>query len=81
MYGTTNNPYNVDYMVGGTSGGEAQLPVQCLASEVTLVEVFISHVFSDVFSHKHSPYLTPDGSKFPLTSSDAKCLLARSPMC
>ena len=59
-----------------------ELLVQYLKLKVISVEVSICWCFfCGIFGHKHSPYFTPDGGKFPPTSGDAKAFLARSPMC
>lgn len=85
VYGTTNNPYKVDCMVGGSSGGEGSIngaacSVFGIGSDIG-GSVRMPCFFCGIFGHKHSPYLTPDGDEFPPTSGDAKYFLARSPMC
>ena len=85
VYGTTNNPYNVDCMVGGSSGGEGSIngaacSVFGIGSDIG-GSVRMPCYFCGIFGHKHTPHFTPDGDEFPPTSGDAKYFLARSPMC
>lgn len=85
VYGTTNNPYNIDCMVGGSSGGEgsvngAACSVFGIGSDIG-GSVRMPCFFCGIFGHKHTPYLTPDGNEFPPAGGDAKCFLSRGPMC
>ena len=85
VYGTTNNPYNVDCMVGGSSGGEGSIngaacSVFGIGSDIG-GSVRMPCFFCGIFGHKHSPHFTPNGGEFPPTSGDAKAFLARGPMC
>ena len=85
IYGTTNNPYNTDCIVGGSSGGEGSIngaacSVFGIGSDIG-GSVRMPCFFCGIFGHKHSPYFTPDGNEFPSTSGDAKAYLARGPMC
>ena len=85
IYGTTNNPYNIDCMVGGSSGGEGSVNgAACsmfgIGSDIG-GSVRMPCFFCGIFGHKHTPYFTPDGDEFPPTSGEAKYFLARSPMC
>ena len=85
VYGTTNNPYNIDCMVGGSSGGEGSVNgaarsmfgIGCDIGGSVRMPCF----FYGIFGHKHMPYFNPDGDEFPPTSGEAKYFLARSPMC
>ncbi|XP_065894444.1 fatty-acid amide hydrolase 2-like isoform X2 [Dysidea avara] len=85
VYGTTNNPYNVNCMVGGSSGGEGS--INAAACSVFGIggdiggSVRMPCFFCGIFGHKHSPHLTPGGNEFPPTSGDARSYVARSPMC
>jgi len=85
VYGTTNNPYNIGCMVGGSSGGESSINgAACslfgIGSDIG-GSVRMPCFFCGIFGHKHTPYFTPDGGEFPPTTGDAKYYLARGPMC
>ena len=85
VYGTTNNPYNVHCMVGGSSGGEGSINAAAcslfgIGSDIG-GSVRMPCFFCGIFGHKHTPYFTPNGDEFPPTTGDAKYYLARSPMC
>jgi len=85
VYGTTNNPYNIDCMVGGSSGGEGSIngaacSIFGIGSDIG-GSVRMPCFFCGIFGHKHSPYFTPNGDEFPPTCGEAQAFLARSPMC
>ncbi len=84
VYGRTNNPYDADRLVGGSSGGEAAI-IGAGGSPVGLGSDIGGSIrgpcfFNGIFGHKPSAGLIPNTGQFPLPDNEAKSYLTTGPM-
>ena len=85
VYGRTNNPYNPDHIVGGSSGGEGAIIAAGgspfgLGSDIG-GSIRMPAFFNGVFGHKPSGGLVPNSGQFPVASGDALQYLTTGPLC
>lgn len=85
VYGRTNNPYDADRTVGGSSGGEGAI-VGSGASPFGLGgdvggSIRMPAFFNGVFGHKCSPGLVPNEGQFPGPSGMIDRHLSTGPLC
>ncbi|XP_078067823.1 fatty-acid amide hydrolase 2-like [Mustelus asterias] len=85
LYGTTRNPYNVDRIVGGSSGGEGCIiaaagSVMGVGSDIG-GSIRIPAFFNGIFGHKPTPGLVPNGGQFPNATGLKAEFLCTGPMC
>lgn len=84
VYGRTNNPYALDRIVGGSSGGEGAiigsgaLPFG-LGSDVG-GSIRMPAFFNGIFGHKASSGLIPNSGQFPTNVGEGLNYLATGPM-
>ncbi|CAF3122714.1 unnamed protein product [Rotaria sp. Silwood2] len=86
LYGTTNNPYDLTRIVGGSSGGAG-----CIVSAAGVPfavgadvggSIRLPSFMNGIFGHKTSPDIVPnDGQYPPHKDHHQKYLLATGPMC
>ena len=84
VYGRTNNPYNADHIVGGSSGGEGAI-VGAGASPFGLGadvggSIRMPAFFNGVFGHKPSGGLVPNSGQFPIAENEALRYLTTGPI-
>lgn len=84
VYGRTNNPYDPERLVGGSSGGEAAI-IAAAGSPVGLGSDIGGSIrgpcfFNGIFGHKPSAGLVPNTGQFPLADNEAKSYLTTGPM-
>lgn len=84
VYGRTNNPYDLDRIAGGSSGGEGAV-VASGASPFGIGadiggSIRLPAFFNGVFGHKPSVGLVPNTGNFPAPEKDARRLLATGPI-
>jgi len=85
VYGRTNNPYDLDRIVGGSSGGEGAI-VAAGASPFGLGSdiggsIRMPAFFCGVFGHKPTGGLVPGTGQWPLAHGDALRYLSTGPLC
>ena len=85
VYGRTNNPYDPDRIVGGSSGGEGAI-VGAGASPFGIGSdiggsIRMPAFFNGVFGHKPTGGLVPGTGQFPIAHGDALRYLATGPLC
>ncbi|CAF3277487.1 unnamed protein product [Rotaria socialis] len=86
LYGTTNNPYDLTRIVGGSSGGAG-----CIVSAVGVPiaigadiggSIRLPSFMNGIFGHKTTPDIVPnDGQYPPHKDFHQKYLLSTGPMC
>ncbi|CAF4405949.1 unnamed protein product, partial [Rotaria magnacalcarata] len=86
LYGTTNNPYNLTRIVGGSSGGAG-----CIVSATGVPfgvgadiggSIRMSSFINGIFGHKTLPDIGPNDRQYPSHSDNQqKYMLATGPMC
>lgn len=84
VYGRTNNPYALDRIVGGSSGGEGAIIASGavpfgLGSDVG-GSIRMPAFFNGIFGHKASSALVPNTGQFPITQGEGLRYLATGPM-
>uniref|UniRef100_A0A4W3H7G9 Fatty acid amide hydrolase 2a n=1 Tax=Callorhinchus milii TaxID=7868 RepID=A0A4W3H7G9_CALMI len=85
LYGITRNPYSVDRIVGGSSGGEACI----IAAAGSLMgvgsdiggSIRMPAFFNGVFGHKPSAGLVPNNGQFPNAEHQRIDFLCTGPIC
>lgn len=85
VYGTTNNPYNLECSVGGSSGGEAAI----LAAGGSVIGIGTDSGGSirmpafccGVFGHKPSAGISPQEGSWPLVQGPAAICASTGPLC
>ena len=85
VYGRTNNPYDADRIVGGSSGGEGAI-VGAGASPFGVGSdiggsIRMPAFFNGVFGHKPTGGLVPGTGQFPIAHGDALRYLTTGPLC
>lgn len=85
VYGRTNNPYDADRIVGGSSGGEGAI-VGAGASPFGIGSdiggsIRMPAFFNGVFGHKPTGGLVPGTGQFPMAHGAALRYLTTGPLC
>jgi len=84
VYGRTNNPYDPNRIVGGSSGGEAAI-IAAAGSPFGLGSDIGGSIrgpcfFNGIFGHKATGGLVPNSGQFPIAENEARRFLATGPM-
>ncbi|KQK78985.1 fatty-acid amide hydrolase 2-like protein [Amazona aestiva] len=85
VYGRTNNPYDLQRIVGGSSGGEGC--VLAAACSVTGVgsdiggSIRMPAFFNGIFGHKPTTGVVPNDGQFPNAQGVRTSFLCTGPMC
>ncbi|XP_072232005.1 fatty-acid amide hydrolase 2-B [Leuresthes tenuis] len=85
LYGVTNNPYDLERIPGGSSGGEGSI----LAAAGAVIgvgsdiggSIRMPCFFNGVFGHKTTPGVVSSENQFPPTSGRQDEYLSSGPMC
>lgn len=85
LYGISRNPYNLDRIVGGSTGGEACI----LAGAGSVIgvgsdiggSIRLPSFFCGIFGHKPTPGIVSNDNQLPPTSGRQHELLSTGPMC
>ncbi|XP_051284416.1 fatty-acid amide hydrolase 2-B [Dicentrarchus labrax] len=85
LYGITNNPYDLERMVGGSSGGEGSIlgaagSVIGVGSDIG-GSIRMPCFFNGVFGHKTTPGVITCENQYPPASGRDKEYLSLGPMC
>lgn len=85
VYGRSNNPYNPERIVGGSSGGEGAIIAAGgapfgLGSDVG-GSIRIPAFFNGIFGHKPTGGLVPNTGQYPIADKGALRYLVSGPMC
>ncbi|XP_047105781.1 fatty-acid amide hydrolase 2-A [Schistocerca piceifrons] len=85
VYGRTNNPYNTNHIVGGSSGGEACIQAAA-ASPVGIGSdiggsIRMPCFFNGIFGHKPSRCIVSNQGEYPVPSEEQNTFLGTGPMC
>ncbi|XP_077164151.1 fatty-acid amide hydrolase 2 [Paroedura picta] len=85
IYGRSKNPYDLECIVGGSSGGEGCLlgaagSVIGLGSDIG-GSIRMPAFFNGVFGHKPTPGIVPNDGQFPGAEGKRVYLLCTGPMC
>ena len=84
VYGRTNNPYDPERIVGGSSGGEAAI-IAAGGSPFGLGSDIGGSIrgpcfFNGIFGHKPTGGLVPNTGQYPIAHNEARRFLATGPM-
>lgn len=84
LYGTTNNPYDLSRIPGGSSGGEAALitsagSVVGIGSDLA-GSIRIPANFCGIFGHKPTPFVVSTEGMYPSVKGEREKLLGVGPM-
>lgn len=84
VYGRTNNPYDLERIAGGSSGGEGSIVASGavpfgLGSDVG-GSIRMPAFFNGIFGHKPSSGLVPNTGQFPITKGEGLKYLSTGPM-
>ncbi|XP_061454739.1 fatty-acid amide hydrolase 2 [Rhineura floridana] len=85
IYGRTNNPYDLERIVGGSSGGEGCI----LAAAGSVIglgadiggSIRMPAFFNGIFGHKPTPDVVPNDGQFPNAVGIRTKFLCTGPMC
>ncbi|XP_029463048.1 fatty-acid amide hydrolase 2 isoform X2 [Rhinatrema bivittatum] len=85
VYGRTNNPYDVQRIVGGSSGGEGCIlaaagSVMGVGSDIG-GSIRMPAFFNGIFGHKPTSGVVPNEGQFPNATGAQEALLCTGPMC
>jgi len=84
VYGRSNNPYDHDRIVGGSSGGEGAIVGSGVSPFGLGADVGGSirgpAFFNGVFGHKPTPGIVPNTGQFPLAENEAREYLCTGPL-
>ncbi len=85
VYGRTNNPYDLNRIVGGSSGGEGSI-IGSGSSPFGLGadiggSIRMPAFFNGVFGHKPSGGLVPGSGQYPMANKQALRYLTSGPLC
>lgn len=86
VHGRTNNPYNTNHIVGGSSGGEgcaqaAAVSAFGMGSDIG-GSIRMPAFFNGVFGHKPSPMTVPNHGQYPEPVTDEQArFLGLGPIC
>ncbi|KAM6143395.1 LOW QUALITY PROTEIN: fatty-acid amide hydrolase 2 [Erethizon dorsatum] len=85
IYGRSNNPYNLQHIVGGSSGGEGcTLAAACsvigVGSDIG-GSIRMPAFFNGIFGHMHSPGVVSNKGQFPMAGEAQEQFLCTGPMC
>lgn len=85
VYGRTSNPYNLQHIAGGSSGGEGSV----LAAACSVIgvgsdiggSIRMPAFFNGVFGHKPTTGVVPNDGQFPIAQGVRRSFLCTGPMC
>ncbi|XP_052528955.1 fatty-acid amide hydrolase 2 [Tympanuchus pallidicinctus] len=85
VYGCTNNPYDLQHIAGGSSGGEGS----ALAAACSVIgvgsdiggSIRMPAFFNGVFGHKPTTGVVPNDGQFPIAQGVRRSFLCTGPMC
>ncbi|XP_047393966.1 fatty-acid amide hydrolase 2 isoform X2 [Sciurus carolinensis] len=85
IYGRSNNPYDLQHIVGGSSGGEGcTLAAACsvigVGSDIG-GSIRMPAFFNGIFGHKPSPGVVPNQGQFPMPGEAQEIFQCTGPMC
>ncbi|XP_062916673.1 fatty-acid amide hydrolase 2-like isoform X2 [Mobula hypostoma] len=85
LYGTTRNPYNLDCIAGGSSGGEGCIiaaagSVMGVGSDIG-GSIRMPAFFNGIYGHKPTAGLVPNDGQFPDVTGLRTKFLCSGPMC
>ncbi|XP_071455197.1 fatty-acid amide hydrolase 2 [Hetaerina americana] len=85
VHGRTNNPYDSNRIVGGSSGGEGCLQAAAgspmgIGSDIG-GSIRMPCFFNGIFGHKPSRGLVSNAGEYPIASKDHDLFLGTGPMC
>ncbi|XP_011369772.1 fatty-acid amide hydrolase 2 isoform X1 [Pteropus vampyrus] len=85
IYGRSNNPYDLQHIVGGSSGGEGcTLAAACsvigVGSDIG-GSIRMPAFFNGIFGHKPSPGVVSNQGQFPMAKGVQELFLCTGPMC
>ncbi|XP_058052546.1 fatty-acid amide hydrolase 2 [Ahaetulla prasina] len=85
VYGRSNNPYNLDCIVGGSSGGEGSIlaaagSVMGIGSDIG-GSIRMPAFFNGIFGHKPTTGVVPNDGQFPDAVGNRTNFLCTGPMC
>lgn len=85
IYGRSNNPYDLEHIVGGSSGGEGcTLAAACsvigVGSDIG-GSIRMPAFFNGIFGHKPSPGVVPNKGQFPKARGAQELFQCTGPMC
>ncbi|KAJ9597825.1 hypothetical protein L9F63_011320 [Diploptera punctata] len=85
VYGRTNNPYNTNHIVGGSSGGEGCLLAAAgsplgIGSDIG-GSIRMPCFFNGIFGHKPSKGIVSNFGQYPVPSEEQDGFLGIGPMC
>lgn len=86
VHGRTNNPYDTNRIVGGSSGGEGSIQGSAaspfgVGSDIG-GSIRMPAYFNGIFGHKPSQFIINNDGQFPAPYSDEqKAMLSTGPMC
>lgn len=84
VYGTTNNPYDLSRIPGGSSGGEAAL-ISAAGSVVGIGSDLAGSIripanFCCLFGHKPTPWIVPNDGMYPTVKGEREKLFGVGPI-
>ncbi|XP_068081794.1 fatty-acid amide hydrolase 2 [Anabrus simplex] len=85
VYGRTNNPYNTNHIVGGSSGGEGC--IQAAAASAFGIgsdiggSIRMPAFFNGIFGHKPSRDIVSNDGQYPFPTGEQETYLGVGPMC
>ncbi|PSN54917.1 Fatty-acid amide hydrolase 2 [Blattella germanica] len=85
VYGRSNNPYNTNHIVGGSSGGEGCLQAAAgsplgIGSDIG-GSIRMPCFFNGIFGHKPSRGIVSNRGQYPVPSAEQDTFLGVGPMC
>lgn len=85
VYGRTNNPYNTNHIVGGSSGGEACV-LAAAASPFGIGSdiggsIRMPAFFNGIFGHKPTTGFVSNQGEYPVPTEEQNTFLGTGPMC
>ncbi|XP_074040360.1 fatty-acid amide hydrolase 2 isoform X1 [Leptinotarsa decemlineata] len=86
VHGRSNNPYNTNHIVGGSSGGEgcaqaAAVSAFGIGSDIG-GSIRMPSFFNGIFGHKPSPFVVPNHGQYPIpVTEEQNRFLGLGPMC
>ncbi|KAM3857754.1 fatty-acid amide hydrolase 2-B [Diretmus argenteus] len=85
LYGVTNNPYDLERIPGGSSGGEGSIlgaagAVIGVGSDIG-GSIRMPCFFNGIFGHKTTPYVVSNENQYPPASGRHEDYLSTGPMC
>ncbi|XP_059210584.1 fatty-acid amide hydrolase 2-A-like [Centropristis striata] len=85
LYGVTNNPYDLERMAGGSSGGEGSIlggagAVIGVGSDIG-GSIRMPSFFNGIFGHKTTPGMVSNENQFPRATGSQADYVSSGPMC